>query len=176
LILLFGALVLLLLIGAPVFVAIGGAAAIYLLANGISPLIAIQQMVSGIDSFPILAVPFFVLAGNLMNAGAVTERLYSFAHSLAGHWRGGLGHVNIIGSVIFSGMSGTAIADAGGLGTIEVKAMRDRGYDTGLRSAFRRRPPRWVRSFRRAFRSSFMASAPARRSVSCSWLGSFRGC
>jgi tripartite ATP-independent transporter DctM subunit len=127
--LLFFSLAVLMLIGAPVFVAIGGAAAIYLLVNGIPPMIAIQQMVSGIDSFPILAVPFFVLAGNLMNAGTITDRLYAFAHSLVGHWRGGLGHVNIIGSVIFSGMSGTAVADASGLGQIEVKAMRDRGYD-----------------------------------------------
>lgn len=127
--LLFTSLVLLMLIGAPVFVAIGGGAAIYLVVNGIPPMIAIQQMVSGIDSFPILAVPFFVLAGNLMNAGTITDRLYHFAHSLVGHWKGGLGHVNIVGSVIFSGMSGTAVADASGLGQVEVKAMRDRGYD-----------------------------------------------
>jgi tripartite ATP-independent transporter DctM subunit len=128
--LLFLSLAALMLIGAPIFVAIGGAAAIYLVVKGIPPLIAIQQMVSGIDSFPILAVPFFVLAGNLMNAGTITDRLYAFAHSLCGHWKGGLGHVNVIGSVIFSGMSGTAVADASGLGQIEVKAMRDRGYDT----------------------------------------------
>ncbi len=120
----------LMLVGAPIFVAIGGAAVIYLIAYGIPPLIAIQQMVSGIDSFPILAVPFFVLAGNLMNAGAITDRLFGFAHSLCGHWKGGLAHVNVIGSVIFSGMSGTAVADASGLGQVEVKAMRDRGYDT----------------------------------------------
>lgn len=128
--LLFISLGVLMLLGAPIFVAIGGAAAIYLLINGIPPLIAIQQMVSGIDSFPILAVPFFVLAGNLMNAGAITDRLYAFAHTVVGHWKGGLGHVNVFGSVIFSGMSGTAVADASGLGQIEVKAMRDRGYDT----------------------------------------------
>ncbi len=87
-------------------------------------------MVGGIDSFPLLAVPFFILAGNLMNSAGITNRIYDFAVAAAGWMRGGLAHVNIIGSVIFSGMSGTAIADAAGLGTIEIKAMKDHGYDT----------------------------------------------
>ena len=129
-ILLFASLAVLLLIGVPVFVAIGGAAAIYIIANGIPPLIVAQQMVSGIDSFPLLAVPFFILAGNLMNAAAITDRLFAFARCLVGHLRGGLGHVNILASVIFSGMSGAAVADAGGLGTVELKAMKAQGYDT----------------------------------------------
>ncbi len=128
-ILLFSALAVLLLIGAPVFVAIAGASIVYIVANGIPPLIAIQKMVSGVDSFPLLCVPFFVLAGSLMNAGAITDRLFEFAHRMVGHWRGGLGQVNILNSMIFSGMSGTAIADAGGLGAMEVRAMRNRGYD-----------------------------------------------
>jgi tripartite ATP-independent transporter DctM subunit len=129
-ILLFASLAVVLLIGAPVFVAIGGAAAIYILANGIPPLIVVQQMVSGIDSFPLLAVPFFILAGNLMNAAAITDRLFAFARCLVGHLRGGLGHVNILASVVFSGMSGAAVADAGGLGTVELAAMKAQGYDT----------------------------------------------
>ena len=87
-------------------------------------------MAGGIDSFPLLAVPFFILAGNLMNSAGITNRIYDFAVALAGWTRGGLAHVNIIGSVIFAGMSGTAIADAAGLGTIEIKAMKDHGYDT----------------------------------------------
>ena len=87
-------------------------------------------MISGIDSFPLLAVPFFILAGNLMNNAGITNRIYNFALALVGWMKGGLGHVNIIGSVIFAGMSGTAIADAAGLGTIEIKAMRDHGYTT----------------------------------------------
>jgi TRAP-type uncharacterized transport system fused permease subunit len=73
-------------------------------------------------------VPFFILAGNLMNNAGITNRIYNFALALVGWMKGGLGHVNIIGSVIFAGMSGTAIADAAGLGTIEIKAMRDHGY------------------------------------------------
>ena len=87
-------------------------------------------MIAGVESFPLLAVPFFILAGNLMNIAGVTGRIYSFAVALVGWMKGGLAQVNIIGSVVFSGMSGTAIADAAGLGTIEIKAMKDHGYST----------------------------------------------
>ncbi|WP_163535713.1 TRAP transporter large permease subunit, partial [Klebsiella pneumoniae] len=72
----------------------------------------------------------FILAGNLMNSAGITNKIYDFAVAIAGWMRGGLAQVNIIGSVIFSGMSGTAIADAAGLGTIEIKAMKDHGYST----------------------------------------------
>jgi TRAP-type C4-dicarboxylate transport system permease large subunit len=87
-------------------------------------------MIAGVESFPLLAVPFFILAGNLMNIAGITGRIYNFAVALVGWMRGGLGHVNIVGSVVFAGMSGTAIADAAGLGTIEIKAMKDHGYKT----------------------------------------------
>ncbi|WP_223252058.1 TRAP transporter large permease [Paracoccus mutanolyticus] len=79
-------------------------------------------------SFPLIAVPFFILAGNLMNIAGVIGRIYHFALSLVGWMKGGLAQVNIIGSVVFSGMSGTALADAAGIGTIEIKAMKDHGY------------------------------------------------
>ncbi len=131
-IVLFASLAVFLFLGVPVFAAIGLASAIYLVANGIPAMISVQQMFDGIDKFPLMAVPFFILAGNLMNAAGITARLFSFARSLVGHVRGGLGHVNIIASLIFSGMSGTAVADAAGLGTVELKAMRDQGYDTGF--------------------------------------------
>jgi TRAP-type C4-dicarboxylate transport system permease large subunit len=75
-------------------------------------------------------VPFFILAGNLMNNAGITTRIYNFALALVGWLKGGLGHVNVLGSVIFAGMSGTAIADAAGLGTIEIKAMQEHGYET----------------------------------------------
>ncbi len=87
-----------------------------------------QNVQAGFDSFPLLAVPFFILAGNLMNTAGITNRIYDFAVAAVGWLRGGLGHVNVVGSVIFAGMSGTAVADAGGLGTIEIKAMRDHNY------------------------------------------------
>jgi tripartite ATP-independent transporter DctM subunit len=83
-----------------------------------------------VDSFPLLAVPFFILAGNLMNSAGITNRIYNFALAAVGWLKGGLGHVNVVGSMIFAGMSGTAIADAAGLGTIEIKAMKDHGYST----------------------------------------------
>ncbi|MFM8678926.1 MAG: TRAP transporter large permease [Alphaproteobacteria bacterium] len=119
----------LLLAGVPVFAATALSAILYIWMNGLPPLIVVQQLFDSLDKFPLLAVPFFVLAGNLMNSSGITDRLYAFAHSLCGHVTGGLGHVNILGSFIFSGMSGTAMADAAGVGTIELKAMRDQGYD-----------------------------------------------
>jgi TRAP-type C4-dicarboxylate transport system permease large subunit len=98
--------------------------------GGLPAFVVIHRMISGIDSFPLLAVPFFILAGNLMNNAGITNRIYNYALALVGWMKGGLGHVNVVGSVIFAGMSGTAIADAAGLGTIEIKAMKDHGYST----------------------------------------------
>ena len=119
--------------GVPVAIAMAGSALVYILLTGdLPPFVVVHRMISGIDSFPLLAVPFFILAGNLMNNAGITNRIYNFALSLVGWLKGGLGHVNIIGSVIFAGMSGTAIADAAGLGTIEIKAMKDQGYDLGF--------------------------------------------
>src|SRR6187401_2188092 len=115
--------------GVPVAIAMAGASLAYILISGnLPPFVVIHRMVSGIDSFPLLAVPFFILAGNLMNNAGITTRIYNFALALVGWMRGGLGHVNVLGSVIFAGMSGTAIADAAGLGTIEIKAMTEHGY------------------------------------------------
>src|SRR5438105_8729912 len=115
--------------GLPVAMAMAGASLVYVMVSGNIPdYVVIHRMIGGLDSFPLLAVPFFILAGNLMNSAGITNRIYNFALSLVGWLKGGLGHVNVIGSVIFAGMSGTAIADAAGLGTIEIKAMRDQGY------------------------------------------------
>ncbi len=100
----------------------------WLLLEGGLMITAPQRLIGGIDSFPLLAVPCFILAGIAMNTGGVTERIYGFASALVGHFTGGLGHVNVLGSLIFSGMSGSAIADAGGLGLLEIKAMKEDGY------------------------------------------------
>jgi tripartite ATP-independent transporter DctM subunit len=120
-----------LLAGIPVFIALSSSALIYthFIAH-IPDFVVLHRMAGGLDSFPLLAVPFFILAGNLMNSAGITNRIYDFAVAIAGWMRGGLAQVNIIGSVIFAGMSGTAIADAAGLGTIEIKAMKDHGYST----------------------------------------------
>jgi TRAP-type C4-dicarboxylate transport system permease large subunit len=129
--LLLGSFLVLMLLGLPVAVAMALASLLYILVSGDIPDFALlHRMISGVDSFPLLAVPFFILAGNLMNIAGITGRIYDFAVALVGWMRGGLAQVNIIGSVIFSGMSGTALADAAGLGTIEIKAMRDHGYPT----------------------------------------------
>jgi len=117
--------------GIPVAIAMAGSALLYIFWTGtLPPFVVMHRMISGIDSFPLLAVPFFILAGNLMNNAGITNRIYNYALALVGWLKGGLGHVNVLGSVIFAGMSGTAIADAAGLGTIEIKAMKDHGYDT----------------------------------------------
>jgi tripartite ATP-independent transporter DctM subunit len=102
------------------------------LAGTIPEIAVIHRMVNGRRFVPLLAIPFFIMAGNLMNTAGITERIYDFAKALVGWLHGGLGHVNVAGSVIFAGMSGTAVADAGGLGTIEIKAMRDHGYDVNF--------------------------------------------
>jgi TRAP-type C4-dicarboxylate transport system permease large subunit len=117
--------------GIPVAIAMAGASLVYVMISGNVPdFVVIHRMYGGIDSFPLLAVPFFIFAGNLMNSAGVTNRIYNFALALVGWLKGGLGHVNVLGSMIFAGMSGTAIADAAGLGTIEIKAMKDHGYST----------------------------------------------
>ena len=93
--------------GIPVAIAMAGASLIYIWVSGTSPpMVVVHRMISGIDSFPLLAVPFFILAGNLMNNAGITNRIYNFALALVGWMKGGLGHVNIIGSVIFAGHVG----------------------------------------------------------------------
>ena len=117
--------------GVPVAMAMAAASLLYVMFTGNVPeFVVIHRMYGGVDSFPLLAVPFFILAGNLMNSAGITNRIYNFALALVGWLKGGLGHVNVLGSMIFAGMSGTAIADAAGLGTIEIKAMKDHGYST----------------------------------------------
>lgn len=133
----FALLVALLLLGLPVAIAMGLTAVVGLLALGDLSLLQItaQRMYASTTAFTLLAVPFFIFAGNLMNVGGMTERIYHFAHALVGHFRGGLGQVNVVGSMIFAGMSGSALADAMGLGSIEVKAMTARGYEPRFAAA-----------------------------------------
>src|SRR5262245_33656387 len=122
---------LVLLVGVPVFIALAASSLLYThFIAGIPDFVILHRMAGGVDSFPLLAVPFFILAGNLMNSAVITNRISDSAVAIAGCTRAGRAHVNIVGSVIFAGMSGTAIADAAGLGTIEIKAMKDHGYST----------------------------------------------
>ena len=128
--LLFVVLIVCLVLGVPVAVALGGASLVYIFIAGTPEVVLIHNMINGIDSFPLLAIPFFILAGHLMNTGGITNKIFAFARALVGWMYGGLGHVNVGASIIFAGMSGAAVADAGGLGNVEIKAMRDAGYDT----------------------------------------------
>lgn len=97
--------------------------------------IVVQRMGTGLDSFVLIAIPLFVLAGHLMNRAGIAERIFAFADALVGHVRGGLAHVNVVASMIFAGMSGVAQADAAGLGVVEVNAMRNEGYDPAFAAA-----------------------------------------
>ena len=127
----FAALIGLILLGVPVAVSMGLTAVVTFLIMGQADILTMvaQRMYASTTSFTLLAIPFFILAGNLMNTGGITERIFSFARAMVGHIWGGLGQVNVIASMIFSGMSGAAVADAAGLGMIEMKAMKDNGYD-----------------------------------------------
>ena len=123
------------LMGMPIAFTLAVATLAYLFLSGTPLIIIPQRMVGGIDSFPLLAVPFFILAANLMNSAGITDRLFTFARVLVGRVRGGLAHVNVLASVLFSGMSGSAVADAGGLGSMEIKAMRAAGYKPAYAAA-----------------------------------------
>ena len=115
--------------GLPVAFALGLASVVYLLSvRTIDLEIIAQRMIFGIDSFLLLAVPFFILAAEVMNATGTTRRIFQFAHALVGHIPGGLAHVNVVNSMIFAGMSGSAIADAAGIGMMEVEAMVEAGF------------------------------------------------
>ena len=123
------AFVILLVIGVPISISIGASAVLGCVSLGYPLVVIGQKMVSGIDSFLLIAVPLFILAGNLMNAGKITEKIFDTAKELVGWIPGGLAHANVVASVIFAGMSGSAVADAGGLGAIEMEAMTKNGYD-----------------------------------------------
>ena len=119
----------------PVSISIG-ISTVFALIIGDFPLSVIpRMMIDGLDTFTLLAVPFFVLAGNIMNAGGVTERIFSFAKALFSPIRGGLAQVNVAASMIFAGMSGAALADLAGLGTVEMRAMRKGGYPLNVAAA-----------------------------------------
>lgn len=139
LVLFLGLLLFLFILGFSVPYAIGlTSIAVLIFERGITEIpfgIISQRMVYGINNFTLLAIPFFLLAGKLMNTGSITKKIFKFANSLVGYLPGGLGHANIVASIIFAGMSGSAVADAAGLGTIEIEAMVDQGFDREFSAA-----------------------------------------
>ena len=121
--------VVLLFTGLPLFVNLGLTSFLYIFITGQNPMVVVQRITQASNSFTMLAAPFFILMGNFMNTSGVTRKLFRFANTIVGTIPGGMGHANIICSMLFAGMSGTAVADAGGLGNIEIEAMREVGYD-----------------------------------------------
>ena len=119
----------------PVSISIGISTVIALIIGDFPLSVVPRMMIDGLDTFTLLAVPFFVLAGNIMNAGGVTERIFAFAKALFSPIRGGLAQVNVAASMIFAGMSGAAVADLAGLGTVEMRAMRKGGYPLNVAAA-----------------------------------------
>jgi len=120
---------LLVLLGIPIAFSFGFGSLIYCMLVNIDTIIIPQRIFVSTDKFTFLAIPFFLLVGNLMNASGVTHRILNLARSMVGHIKGGLGHANVVASMIFAGLSGSAIADAAGLGAVEIEMMRESGYD-----------------------------------------------
>ncbi len=123
-------IVILTILGVPIAIAFGlvSASTIYIFTNFATTIIT-NRMLMGVDSYVLLAIPLFILAGRLMNEGKITERIFNFARAIIGWVPGGIAHTNVVASVIFAGMSGSSVADAAGLGVVEIKAMEDHKYD-----------------------------------------------
>lgn len=128
-VILFVSFIALIFIGVPIAFSMGLSSLIYLAMNDIPFIIISQRLFTGVNSFVLLCIPGFVLAGNLMNTGGITKRIIRFSNALIGHIRGGLGLANIVASMIFAGITGTAIADTTSLGAILIPAMEEEGYD-----------------------------------------------
>jgi tripartite ATP-independent transporter DctM subunit len=122
----------LIFLGMPVAFSLATSALAYLWLNDFPISVVAQEMGFSLENFTFLAIPLFMAAGMTMNAGKITDRIFEFANVLVGRIPGGLGHVNVFASLIFAGMSGSVLADVAGLGSMEVKAMRNKGYDTNF--------------------------------------------
>ena len=133
--LILGAFVLLFVLGAPVVLAILLPSIVYISVADLPLVLLGQRVLYALNSFPLVAVPVFIFVGNLMNSTGITDRLFRFADVLVGRLYGGLAQVNIVASLIFSGMSGAALADVGGLGRVEIKAMVERGFSPAFSGA-----------------------------------------
>jgi tripartite ATP-independent transporter DctM subunit len=130
-----GAFLALFMLGFPVVLAIGIPSVVYLVANGLPLELVAQRTLYALDSFPLVAVPVFLFVGSLMNAAGISKHIYRFADTAVSRLPGGLAQVNIFGSLVFAGMSGSALADIGGIGRIEIDAMRSRGFKPAFASA-----------------------------------------
>ena len=171
-----GGWVVAMMLGVPLFASMGLAAFAFVFLGGMPPGMVPQKIAQSANSFPLLAAPLFILMGNIMNSAGITERIFTFATACVGWLRGGLCHANILASVIFAGMSGSAVADAGGVGTLEIKAMRDEAMTP--RPPPRSPPPRppSAPSSRHRCRWWSMASRRMSPSAGCFWPASYPAC
>ncbi|MCP4450748.1 MAG: TRAP transporter large permease subunit, partial [Planctomycetes bacterium] len=117
-------------LGVPVAFALGLASLAYVIGTGVPLVVIPQKMYAGIDVFVLLCIPGFILAGNLMNASGITTRIIALCNALVGHLRGGLGLANVGASMLFAGISGTAVSDTASIGSVMIPAMKDEGYET----------------------------------------------
>ena len=133
LILLFGFLLALITFGVPILLVMGVVGLAGILATpGLVPALFPQKMFAMLDNFSLLALPYFILAGELIARGGISKRLVEFAETVVGHWRGGLGHASVVSSMVFAGVSGSSVADTSAIGSILVPAMKSRGYKPGF--------------------------------------------
>lgn len=132
---LIGGFLVLLFLRVPIAFCMGFSSLAYLLYSGMPVTVLSQRLAAGLNSFPLLAVPLYIFVGQMMNSATMSQRIFDFCAALSGHIRGGLAHVNILNSMIFAGISGTAVADAASLGGLEIKIMREQGYDPAFSAA-----------------------------------------
>ena len=132
---LIGGFLVLLFLHVPIAFCMGFSSLAYLLYSGMPVTVLSQRLAAGLNSFPLLAVPLYIFVGQMMNSATMSQRIFDFCAALSGHIRGGLAHVNILNSMIFAGISGTAVADAASLGGLEIKIMREQGYDPAFSAA-----------------------------------------
>ena len=133
--LLIGSFLVLIVLRVPIAFAVGVSTVATFLYLDIPMMMVVTNIVKGLNSFSLMAIPFFILAGEVMSAGSISERLFQLAKSLVGQFRGGLAHVNVLGSMFFGGISGSPVADVSSLGVIEIPMMTDAGYDVDFSTA-----------------------------------------
>ena len=131
----FGVFTVLLVIGVPIYFVLGGASLAYFIAEGIPAWTIIQRQFVGMNSFVQVAIPLFVLAGNLMDAGGTLRRIIHFAKLCVGRFKGGMAHVNVVASMMFAGVTGSAVADVAALGPMEIEMMTSQGYEKDYATA-----------------------------------------
>ena len=169
----FGTLIVLLIFTVPIGVSIGTAVFMGMMVGGLPPVFLAQKMYSALDSFPLLAVPFFIVAGDIMQKGTIANSLLAVSRCLVGHIKGGMAHISILTSLFYGALSGSAAATVAAVGGIIIPAMEKEGYPKEFATAVNSTSGCLGIMIRRASRSSFSAPPPAFPSATSSWPPSF---